>query len=80
MTTNRINITLGDMQLVQVDMLAELNGMNRSEYIASLINREYGIEELNGHLDYKELHAKVDERVSQKYEKKRIERVGGATI
>lgn len=68
MTTNIINISLGDMQLVQVDMLAELNGMNISDYIASLINREFGIEELNGYLDYKELHARVDERVSQKYE------------
>lgn len=71
MAANRINITLGDMQLVQVDMLAELNGMNRSEYIASLINREFGIEELHGHLDYREMHKQVDERIAQKWESKK---------
>lgn len=67
MAANRINISLGDMQLVQVDMLAELNGMSRSEYIATLINREFGIEELHGHLDYREMHKQVDERVAQRW-------------
>lgn len=78
MAANRINITLGDMQLIQIDMLAELNGMNRSECIANLINTEFGKEEYFGHVDYKEMHARLDERYAMRYEKKRTERVGGS--
>ena len=76
MAANRVNITLGDMQLIQVDMLAELNGMNRSEYIANLINREFGEEEHHGYLDYKEMHRKLDKRLSLKREKEKTKRVG----
>lgn len=70
MAVNRVNITLGDMQLIQVDMLAKLNGMNRSEFIARLINTEFAVEELNGRLDYKTLHKQLDERIAQRWAEK----------
>lgn len=66
MSSNRINITLGDMNLIQVDMLAELMGMSRSEYIGMLINKEYSIEEFHGNVSYDELHHRFDARLEER--------------
>lgn len=68
MASNRINITLGDMNLIQVDMLAELMGISRSEYIGMLINKEYATEEFHGNVSYDELHRRFDERLKQRYQ------------
>ena len=38
---NRINITLNNTMLATLDLLAEKSGMNRSEYIRNMIQRNY---------------------------------------
>lgn len=70
MSANRINITLNDYALSAIDIIAERDGISRSEAIANMIMELYRTEELFGRVSYRDLHDRVDLLFDSKYRKK----------
>lgn len=68
MAKNRINISISDTQLVQLDMLAELNGMDRSAYLTMLINGEFAHEStIGGRIESSDMFDRLEAFIASKH-------------
>lgn len=67
---HRINITLGTTQMAELEALAELNGMDKSAFITSLINEATSKAVLFEQLTVKDINKRVARFYADTIEKK----------